>query len=263
MAIRSFTSQLDDDTAGRAIADDAPAGMRQEFIDAAIHVLEQAPGYSEGRLYRIVAQSLGIQPSGQPTSGFRYAIGRDVSRADWQRVYDLICRIWPEVPWDLQTNYRTAVNRVLSAYHVAWDLGEDGQLHRVLPLAAQGQVEAAFRELSQPGFAAALPSFRDAMAAYDDRPRRERDTCSNIFDALESVAKEVFEMPTATFGDVLTQARKQQSMASETIAVLQKLYDMANKYFRHGMTAPFTLKPAEVDFVMVSCLAAILLFVRL
>lgn len=133
----------------------------------------------------------------------------------------------------------------------------------MLPPAVQSQVAAAFRELSKPEFAAALPSFRDAMAAHDDRPRRERDACSNIFDALESVAKAVFHMPTATFGNVLVEARRQQSMSPETIAVLQKLYDMTNKHFRHGMTTPFTLKAAEVDFVLATCLGGILLFVRL
>jgi hypothetical protein len=137
-------------------------------------------------------------------------------------------------------------------------------LGRVLPPAAHSQVEAAFRELNQPRFAAALGSFRAGMNAYDDRPQRGQDTCKNIFDALESVSKEVFAMPPkATFGDVLTAARKQQSMASETISALQKLYDMANAHFRHGRTTPFALKPPEVDFVLVSCLAGILLFVRL
>jgi hypothetical protein len=262
MPIRSFTSQIED-PAGRSVDGDAPPGLRQEFIDAAFHVLEQVPGYNEGRIYKIISQSLGLAPSGQPYAGYRYAVGRDISKAKWPRIYDLICRLWPEVPPELRADYRTGVNRVMAAYRIAWDLGEDGQLHRVLPLAAQGQVEATFRELNDPRFAAALSSYRDAMAAYDDRPRRERDVCGNIFDALESVAKEVFGMPTGTFGTVLGEARKRQSMSAETIAVLQKLYDMANGHFRHGMTTPFTLKPAEVDFVLISCLADILLFVRL
>jgi hypothetical protein len=133
-----------------------------------------------------------------------------------------------------------------------WDLGENGEFHRTLPGVADSQVEAAFRELSQPRFAAALASFREAMKAYDDRPQRGRDTCKNIFDALESVSKETFIMPAATFGNVLTEVRKR---ASETISALQKLYDMANNHFRHGMTTPFTLKSAEVDFVLVSCIA--------
>jgi hypothetical protein len=260
--IRSFTSQLEDPI-GRSIDDEAPPGLRQEVLDAAFHVIEQARGYSDARLYHIITQSLGMATAGQPYGGIRHSVGRDISRADWPRVYDLICRLWPEVPPDLQPDYLTGVNRILAAYHIAWDLGEDGQLHRVLPPAARSQVEAAFRELSQHRFTAAGTSFLEGMKAYEDRPQRGRDACGSIFDALESVSKEVFDLPKATFGEVLNAARKQQSMMSETISVLQKLYDMANAHFRHGMTTPFTLKQPEVDFVFLSCVAAMLLFVRL
>ena len=121
----------------------------------------------------------------------------------------------------------------------------------------------AFRELSHAGFAPALQLLRDALAAYDDRPQRDRDTCSNIFDALELVAKTVLKMPTKTFGDVLADIRKRTALSPDMTAVLQKLYDMANNHFRHGMTKPFTLKPPEIDFVLVSCVAGILPFVRL
>jgi hypothetical protein len=44
----------------------------------------------------------------------------------------------------------------------------------------------------------------------------------------------------ASFGNVLTEARKKQAMVTGTISVLQKLYDMANNHFRHG--TPFVLK---------------------
>jgi hypothetical protein len=97
----------------------------------------------------------------------------------------------------------------------------------------------------------------------EDRPQRGRDACRGIFDALESASKEVSALPKATFGDVLKAVRRQQSMTSETISVLQKLYDMTNQHFRHGMTTPFTLAQPEVDFVFLSCVAGILLFVRL
>ena len=264
MAIRAFTSQFDDQTVTRSVDDDAPPGLRQEFVDAAFSTIEQKPGYNhDARLHRIISQSLGRAPAGNPYGGYRYAISRDITSVDWPRVYDLICRLWPEIPPDLQPEYQTSVNRILAAHRIARDLGDDGQLHRVLPVAAQSHIEAAFQELSQPRFTAALASFQQGMAAYDDRPQRGRDSCRNIFDALESVAKEVFDMPRATFGDVLNAARKQQSMASETISVLQKLYDMANAHFRHGMITQFTLKLPEVDFVVVSCIAGILLFVRL
>jgi len=276
--IRDFTSQLQDNTsANRNVDNDAPTGLRQELIDLVYQVHRTAnsgspfqpiqgeyhPQFNEANLHKVITQSLGFGAAGQPYGGFRYAVGRDIGRADWPRVYDLICRLWDEIPLELKASYEAGVNRILAAYSIAWDLGSDGRLHRVTPPAVQQQIEAAFRELGDPRFAAALDSFQDAMSAYDDRPQRGRDACKNIMDALEAVAKEVCRMPTATFGNVLAELRKNQALALETIAVLQKLYDMANNHFRHGMTTPFVLKKAEVDFVLVSCLAGILLFVRL
>jgi hypothetical protein len=262
MAIRDFTSEQDE-PGHRSIDDDAPAGLRQEIIDAALHVLEMDPDYSEQRLHRIICQSLGLAPSAEPYGGFRYAIGRDVRKADWKRVYDLICRLFAEVPWDLKDKYRVSVNRVLTAYHVAWDLAQNGQLVRVVPIAVASQIETTFNELNEARYSPACSLFRDGMAAYNDRPQRGRETCANLFDALESVGKIAFGMPAATFGDVLKEARRRQAMSIETIALLQKLYDMANNHFRHGMSTPFILKAPEVDFVLVSCLAGILLLVRL
>jgi hypothetical protein len=267
MAIRSFSSQFEDTTANRDVDNDAPAGLRQEWVDVVYLVLERQPrGFSkpdERKLYNIISQSLGIQPSGEPYSGFRYAIGRDVDRADWQRFYDLIIRVAAEIPQIFQAEHRQLVNQLLATYRIAWELDDNDHLRRVLPTAIGSQVEAAFRELSQPRFSPALASFQLGMAAYNDRPQRGKDACKNIFDAVEATAKEVHHMPTATFGNVLTEIRRAQSLSSETHASLQKLYDLANNHFRHGMTNPFALKSAEVDYVLVSCCAAILLFVRM
>ena len=48
-------------------------------------------------------------------------------------------------------------------------------------------------------FAPALQLFNAARDAYDDRPRRDRDACSKMFDAMESVAKEKYQMPNSTY----------------------------------------------------------------
>ena len=267
MAIRSFSSQFEDTTATRDVDNDAPAWLRQEWVDAAYLLLERQPrGFSEDderKLYNTISQSLGIQPSGRPSSGFRHAIGRDVGKADWQRFYDVIIRFAAGIPQNLQAEYRQLVNQLLATYRIAWEMDDNDHLRRFLPAAISSQVEAAFRELSQPRFSAALASFQQGMAAYNDRPPRGKDACKNIFDAVEATAKEVHQMPTATFGNVLVEIRKAQSLSSETQTSLQKLYDLANKHFRHGMTEPFALKSAEVDYVLVSCCGAILLFVRM
>ena len=275
MPIRDFTFQYPTDpSTNRTVDSDAPYGLRQELIDFVyqVHKTPAAggllqggyyPGFDEDNLHKVITQSLGFEAAAQPYGGFRYAVGRDIRKADWPRVYDLICRLWDEIPLELRGAYEAGVNRILAAHSIAWDLGNDGRLHRVTPAAVQEQIAAAFSELSDPRFAAALHSFQDAMNSYDDRPQRDRDTCKNVMDALEAVAKEVCGMPAATFGNVLAELRRSQAMAAETISVLQKLYDMANNHFRHGMTTPFVLKKAEVDFVLVTCLAGILLFVRL
>jgi hypothetical protein len=267
MEIRPFSSQFMDTTANRDVDNDAPACLRQEWIDAVYLVLERQPSgfseYDERKLYYIINQNLGIQPSGTPYSGFRYAIGRDVRNADWQRFYDLIIRVAAEIPQNFHAEYREMVNQLLATYRIAWELDDTDHLHRVLPMAISSQVEAAFLELSQPRFSAALASFQQGMVAYNDRPQRGKDACKNIFDAVEATAKEVHQMPTATFGNVLSEIRKKQSLSSETQASLQKLYDLANKHFRHGMTEPFALKTAEIDYVLVSSCGAILLFIRM
>jgi hypothetical protein len=263
MPTRLFSSQLSDDSsAGRTVDNDAPLPFRMELIDA-VFSLETYTTVPESQLYRTLVLSMGIDDApGNPYSGFRDGTARQIKRLSWERVYDLICRWWLEFPEDFKSDYVKAVNKVLSAYRIAWELRDDGRLHRVLPIAIAAQIQTAFHELSQPRFTSALRSFQEGMDAYEARPQRGRDACKNIFDSLESVAKEVYGMSAGTFGNVLNEARRQQSLSSETISVLQKLYDMANNHFRHGMTTPFVLRSAEIDFVLVSCMAGILLFVR-
>ena len=88
-----------------------------------------------------------FEAAAQPYGGFRYAVGRDIRKAEWPRVYDLICRLWDEVPLELRGAYEAGVNRILAAHSIAWDLGNDGRLHRVTPAAVQEQIAAAFSEL--------------------------------------------------------------------------------------------------------------------
>ena len=242
----------------------APEGMRQELIDCIFGVAELNPGLiAEERLHRVISQSLGIAPAGNPYGGFRYAAGRDIGRVDWPRVYDLISRVFPEFDRvGFGQLYREGVNRVLAGYASAWDLSPDGRLVRVLPAAAQAQVAAAIAELNNAQYAAASALFTQARDAYDDRPRRDRDACANAFDALESAAKTKYNMPNATFGEVVRDLRRAQAMNEQIVAVLETLNTLRNRNFGHGMVGAFALSPAEVDFTYLSCIAGILLFLR-
>lgn len=103
------------------------------------------------------------------------------------------------------------------------------------------------------------------MKAYNERPRRDKDACKNIFDALESVAKIITNKPQGTFGDALTELGKGSKIESTIKVVLEKLYALANdnKGFRHGTTQDFKLCPAQVDFVWGTSLAGIIMLARL
>lgn len=263
MSTRSFTLGGQIAPPQRSIDSDAPPPMRQEVLDVAFSLAEHSAGNGPNpdQIYRIVSQTLGIAPSGVPYGGFRYAAGRDLSRADWPRVYDVILRLAAEFDRAGQfDDFQRGVNEALAGNGVVWDLSDGRSLTRVLPSSAQQQVQAAFLELSTPQFAPALQLLKSAKDAFDDRPRRDRDACSNVFDALESVAKEKQGMPMATFGQVVVHTA---TLNPEVIDVLKSINTLRNRNFGHGMTSPFALNAAEVDFTYLACIAGILLFARM
>lgn len=274
---RDFSSSKEFSPEVRNVDSDAPMGMRQELIDLIFHIAEHnSPPLSGELMHRIICQSIGTYASGQPYSGFRYAAGRDINKADWPRVYDLICRLWPEFKRlgikKIRTkpdkvihkgpviDYRNGVNRILAAYGVVWELTEKGRLQRYLPDQAQAIVEVAIFQLAASNFTPALTLMSAARDAFDDRPRRDRDACTNIFDSMESIAKEIFNMPNAAFGSVLKHIKQTNALQNEITSVLESINTLRNRNFGHGMTTPFSLSSGEVDFTYLSCIGAIIMF---
>ena len=262
---RDFSGSNEVSPQVRNIDSDAPAGLRHELVDLVFHLAEHnSPPLSEERMHRIVCQSIGVSASGQPFGGFRYAAGRDLGKANWQRVYDVICRLWPEfLNAGLVDQYFQGMNRILAGYGIVWELTQTGRLQRHLPTQAQALVSAAITELRHPRYAPALILLNAARDAFDDRPRRDRDACTNIFDSMESVGKEVFNMPNATFGSVLGHVRQTNHLKAEILSVLDAINTLRNRKFGHGMTVPFDLSPGEVDFTYLTCIGAILIFVKI
>ncbi len=183
-----------------------------------------------------------------------------MAEAEWKRIYDLICRLWSEIERDVTETYRQGVNRILAAYGVVWELTEQGHLQRYLPSETRTLINSAIVELNVPRFAPALELMNAARSAFDDRPRRDRDACTNIFDCMESVSKEIFNMPNDTFGSVLSHVRTTGALQNDVISVLDAINTLRNHKFGHGMTVPFDLSNGEVDFTYMVCIGAILLF---
>ena len=257
---RGFTIAEGHVPQGRTVDDDAPDGLRQEFVDLVFGLAEQND-LNPATIHRAATQSLGMRVSAQPYGGFRYALGRDIDRAEWHRVYDLMVRLWPNFSTaDCAGDYVDGVRRILAGYGIAWDMDDDGQLHRVIHSVAQASVDAALRILSEDRFGDAQGIFHDARLAYDDRPRRDRDACANGFDAMEAVAKIVQEMPNGTFHDVLQRIRRAGDLNGEVVGVLSSVNTLRNRNFGHGV--PFTLRPQEVEFTYAVCVAGIVLLAQ-
>jgi hypothetical protein len=247
----------------RRVDSDAPSGFRQELVDLVFTLAADTPA-GEEHFHRVVTQSIGKQVSGSPYGGYRYAAARDLGKADWVRVYDLLPRLALEFGrFDLFDRFRHGVNRLLAAYGIAWDLDENGQLMRVLPKEASAAVDRATGELSRSEFAAARRLLADAVEAYNARPQRPRDACANAFDAVESIGKIVLEMPGSRLDGVLKECSKRRLLTAESVRMLDALNVTRHQHFGHGMTAPFSLSSEEVDFVYINCIGAILLFARL
>ena len=184
---------------------------------------------------------------------------------EWWALYNLLEVIYQDLPSmgsGRERSFVAALNAVLAEESVGWRMDLEGELQRLLPEAAAARQDEVFRELQAPRFASAWTNMLSAYTAYNARPRRDQDVCSAVFDALESVAKEIFSMPKSTYGDVIKEARKRQTFSAETLSVLERLYALASAHFRHGMTEPFKLIQAEVEFVYLTCIGAILMFLR-
>jgi len=260
--IRSFSDQ--GGTSGTRSLEDAPLPMRQELVDLFFSLAEHNhDDIPPEHVYQVILQSLGAQPSSGLPYSYRSLAAREVRGVDWPRVYDLIGRLWPDFDRPgFGSLFREGVNRILAAHRVAWDLDEQGDLCRVLPLAAHSQVTDAFEELNNPEYEPALTLFNAARHAYDDRPRRDRDTCTNIFDCLESVAKIKYGRPNDTFGQVKNLVNQNDQQRGQVIAMFTALNNLRNQHFGHGMTQDFSLTGAEVDFIYLTCIGAILLLTR-
>jgi len=264
--IRNFAGEQEPGPAIRNVDGEMPDGMRQEILAATYNLLPLPGGglaLPEDQLYYGIEQMLGVEAAANPHGGMRQRLGRDLARAPWPRIYDVVSWLWAQFGRaGLQEVFRQEANRILAAYGSAWELREDGHLVRVLPLEVQNQVIAAIAELADPRFAAAAALFNAAGAAYDERPRRDREACANIFDALESVAKVKYNRPDDTFGQVKNYIEQNHLVNQEIVSIFTSLNHIRNQHFGHGMAVAFGLSSAEVDFAYLSCIASILLLTR-
>jgi hypothetical protein len=221
--------------ASRTIDNDAPGKLRLEWLAAIFDLAEQSierhqarGGYrvvtecvTPEKLYKLVNGTLGVSDAVQPYGGYLKRASTNLSGADWERFYDVVLRVFKEFKKHTEeTEYVEKTNEVLAAHGSAWQLTSQGNLERVVPVEVQTAVHLAFEELDDPKYQAAKELFALAKAAFDARPRRDRDAGANAFDGLESVVKTRFNEPSKTFGAVIDRYRAR--VDDEILAVLKK-----------------------------------------
>jgi len=248
------------------VVQDAPAAMRMQLV-AAIYRAAEEPVFDGGRisvakeLYPKISLVLGVRPVAVMHDAYAQRIGRDLEGVPWPMVFEVVVALWEDFRRHGRSEmYRAAVNGVFAMHGIAWDLGPDGNLHRVLPEPAHAAVDEMFAELADPQFAHVRALAQAAQDHYDARPRRDRDACRNIFDAMEEAGRVALGLPGRGFGDVAG-AIRDRNLAPGLYPVLDKLNGMAHQTFRHGN--PVDLPPEVVDFVYVTCVGGILMFARL
>lgn len=244
--------------------ENAPFELRSELVDFFFYLADESQGRLQPRvIYEATGLMLGVGIAANPMASYRARVSRDVRNAEWPRVFDWISRLWPESDGvQLAEEFINGVNTLFAAYGVVWELDGMARWVRVLAEPLRQQVTSAFVELNRAGFEPCRQLFVAATDAFNARPRRDRDACANAFDALESVAKVVYLMPNATFGQVLDEVRRRNALSEHVQRLLRDVEVIRHNNFGHGMAAPFALHGAEVDFVYTVCAAGIPLFTR-
>jgi hypothetical protein len=238
--------------------------MRGELVDFFFRLANDSNGQVQPRaIYEATGLMLRAELAANPYGGYPARVLRDIGGADWWRVYDWISRLWQEFERaGLADQFREGLNVVLAAHGIVWELDDAGHWQRILAEPLRRQVAVGIAALAADEFAPALELFNAAAEAFNARPRRDRDACANIYDALESVAKIVYQMPNATFGQVLDRVRQHGTINDPIQRLLRDVEVMRHNAFGHGMAEPFALSAAEVDFVFTACAAAIPVFTR-
>jgi hypothetical protein len=228
----------------RNVDNDAPREMRGELVDFFFRLANDSDGQIQPRaIYEVTGLMLGVGLTANPYGGYPARVSRDIGGADWWRVYDWISRLWQEFERvRLADQFREGVNVVLAAHGIVWELDDAGHWQRILAEPLRRQVAVGIAALAADEFAPALELFNAATDAFNARPRRDRDACVNIYDALESVAKIVFRMPNATFGQVLDRVRERGIISEPIQRLLRDVEVMRHNAFGHGMAEPIRLE---------------------
>lgn len=130
--------------------------------------------------------------------------------------------------------YRQRVNELFSEYNVDWKMNESGQLELPLPPFLEDKAKSTEERLADQ-FAPARMHFRKARGFALGSHRDAENSIKESISAIESICK-TFYPDASTLGDALKMMRKDGSVSSMLITIVEKFYAYANAEpaVRHG-----------------------------
>lgn len=130
--------------------------------------------------------------------------------------------------------YRQRVNELFSEYNVDWKMNESGQLELPLPPFLEDKVKSTEDRLADQ-FRPARVHFAKARAFALGSHRDAENSIKESISAIESICK-TFYPDATTLGDALKMMRKDGSVSSMLITIVEKFYAYANAEpaVRHG-----------------------------
>jgi len=243
----------------RSVDDHVPNGLLNEFIDLVFLTALDSP-HEDDDLYRAMLHSSGLAGAGNPHAGYQHALTRDLAALPWERVLDLFPRMARTFePTGQLYEFVTGANRILAGYNMAWDLTNELRLERVVDEETAAIIEETDAILAAPEFDAARELFEAGLKAFNDRPMRPREACDGLYDATESVAKVVANIPNGTLGraaDALVQNDRLDQHVRKTV---QALETVRNNHFGHGGPREFSLELHEIAHVVRMAMSTVIL----
>lgn len=186
----------------------------------------------------------------------------------WYRFYDTVEAVAEKLieadddddlafAWGTPTNesftfsaYRQRVNELFSEYKVDWKMNDAGQLESPLPPYLEDKINGTEEKLND-RFKPARAHFAKARAYALGSHRDAENSVKESISAIESVCR-IFYPGAATLGEALKMMKKDGSVSTLLISVIEKFYAYANAEpaVRHGSDKDSSVQEYDAELAL-------------
>lgn len=272
----SFSSRHGFGEEAAPILNDAPRWLRLEYwrqVAGPLVFVEDRrspPALSHALEVKDLHTSFCALVRDDPKAEYLYStVGKDELRdhllsCDWWKFYDFVELAWRKLRDNPRCSalertvsareYASAVNSFFSSFSVAWQLSDEGELHRVLGSSLADALSRATDVVAD--HPAARRLLEKAISFLSSRGLDPENAVKEAVSAAESFGREIYSNA-KTLGGVLDRLRKDDSFPHHIVEVMDKVWAYANSKagVRHGGPDPSSVSQADADFFAQICAA--------